>query len=390
VHCDGGTLTLHEGACPSAGCRTYLNANGTETQMVPAVTSEAVRATLLYEWLLQRTDAERDANMEPLSCGRALPVLGLCDKHGVLTGAGRTILAALSQAADPEAWVPRAALQKIITHMVNGHYDGDCPAMFFAAIPGQEWPCPQGCETVLDMERDCPWTQEECWEEWAVAGLAALASVGADPAAPEQPEDTSNWPDGMIAKCNCPEGEGWVYIQAGDHGGILFGRSQWWHIEGGRLTGAYHEPTICRRNPSCQKCGVGLGVPPAAAHVSLPHPEQPTPAPRRPPMLTDERIKELIRGSYDPDMNEALHELRRIRREGHAPEGSIVVRSGKLEWLIGKATHRTGCHLCAHYTACTELAMQRDQPITPGECEARLRQSFGIVPEPEATPDDNR
>lgn len=71
---------------------------------------------------------------------------------------------------DPAAWVPRAALEKIIAHMIAGHYDGDCPAMFFADVAFQEWPCPQECETRRDMERDCPLTQEECWVTWAVAG----------------------------------------------------------------------------------------------------------------------------------------------------------------------------------------------------------------------------
>ena len=72
------------------------------------------------------------------------------------------------------------------------------------------------------------------------------------------------------ARCNCPDGESWVFLLAGDYRGQSFGRDQWWRMQGGKLTGQHHEPAIGRSNPSCEKCGVGLGMPPRAALAALP------------------------------------------------------------------------------------------------------------------------
>lgn len=204
---DGGDW-MSRGFCPR--CGTRLSVDGTETRMVPAVTPEAVQATLLHEWLARRTDAERDANMGPLSCGRALLVLGLCDKHGVSTDAGRTIVAALSQAADPEAWVPRAALHMLAEDWPELREVGEKLAAL-VPFPGA---CCSNCGGENGEDRHgC------CWQAWLQdaippslwAGLAALASAGAKPA-PEPPAAVAD--ERACNTCHYSGRDGWSPCQS--------------------------------------------------------------------------------------------------------------------------------------------------------------------------------
>lgn len=132
---------------------------GYEGPMVPAVTPEAVRGTRFFADTYMLTHPEE--YMFP------------CCAITLEKNEADIIYAVLRQSHG------LAVAQKIIEHFFEFGSDGDCPAVFFAEVEGQQWPCPQGCPTVADMERDCPENAcaEGCWLKWAIASVPAPAPV---------------------------------------------------------------------------------------------------------------------------------------------------------------------------------------------------------------------
>lgn len=104
-------------------------------------------------------------------------------------------------------------------------------------------------------------------------------------------------------------------------------------------------------------------------------------------MLTDERIKELIgfsgdghssnlpewrRGTVKRDVAEALHELLRIRRDGYAPDGKVLVDEEDQRALV----------YCSISQACATCKL--DATCNTDDRLGALLAHFGLAPEPEA------
>lgn len=93
---------MGEGYCPE--CGTRLNGDGTETPMVPVVTSEAVQKTLFHSILRHMARGV----LPMLKHSLAAMDLGLCDERAQLTDQGRAILAALAATGQPAPTGPGA------------------------------------------------------------------------------------------------------------------------------------------------------------------------------------------------------------------------------------------------------------------------------------------